>query len=106
MTHPAFPPPAPRPAHPRRPHADYRWTPAKAKAFLDCLAQCGKVAAAARSVGMSRQSAYRLRARSRVFAELWPQALAAGKARRRARGRGGCKATLAASQGDAFGAAR
>ena len=44
-----------------RTNADYRWTVAKAAAFLDALALCGKVAEAARSVGMSGTSAYRLR---------------------------------------------
>ena len=47
----------------RRCNADYRWTLPKAMAFLEALAQCGEVAEAARAVGMSRQAAYRLRAR-------------------------------------------
>ncbi|OBX18035.1 hypothetical protein A9995_13940 [Erythrobacter sp. QSSC1-22B] len=79
-------PPAPRP------DADYRWTSAKAAAFLGALAACGKVAAAARAVGMTRQSAYRLRARAPLVAQAWPLALAAGRERgqewRQARGRG------------------
>ena len=57
----ASPAPAPR-ARPRL-NADYRWTVPKVHAFLAALAQSGQVAAAARSVGMSRQSAYALRAR-------------------------------------------
>ena len=44
------------------PHPD-RWSKPKMAAFLRELAACHSVAAAARSVGMSRQSAYRLRAR-------------------------------------------
>lgn len=48
---------------PRQLNADYRWTMPKVTAFLDALAACGNVAEAARAVGMSRQSAYRLRAR-------------------------------------------
>ena len=44
------------------PHPD-RWNKPKMAAFLRELAACHSVAAAARSVGMSRQSAYRLRAR-------------------------------------------
>jgi len=40
-----------------------RWTPPKMAAFLRTLAATHSVSAAARSVGMSRQSAYRLRAR-------------------------------------------
>jgi hypothetical protein len=88
--------PAPRPVP--RSHADYRWTPDKATAFLGALAMCGKVAVAARCVGMTRQSAYRLRARSVLVARAWPLALAAGRARRGERGVRG--------QGDAPGAAR
>ena len=52
-----------RRSRPRRCNADYRWTLPKAMAFLEALAQCGEVAEAARAVGMSRQAAYRLRAR-------------------------------------------
>ena len=44
------------------PHPD-RWNKPKMAAFLRELAACHSVVAAARSVGMSRQSAYRLRAR-------------------------------------------
>ena len=40
-----------------------RWTPPTMAAFLRQLSATHSVAAAARSVGMSRQSAYRLRAR-------------------------------------------
>ena len=47
---------------PRR-NADYRWTVPKVAAFLRALSESGSVAEAARSVGMSRQAAYRLRAR-------------------------------------------
>lgn len=52
-----------------------RWTGEKATAFLKALARTGKVAPAARSVGMSRESAYRLRARAPKFAEFWQIAL-------------------------------
>ncbi|WP_052208233.1 hypothetical protein [Croceibacterium mercuriale] len=82
------PPGAPSPAAPPRtrhpdphPHDQYRWTPAKALAFLDDLARHGNVARAARSVGMTRQSAYRLRDRSLTMAQAWPRALAAGMER-------------------------
>ena len=70
-----------------RSNADYRWTAAKAVAFLHALARCGEVAEAARSVGMSRQSAYRLRARfaGTPCAEGWELARRAGQARRRCR---------------------
>jgi molybdenum-dependent DNA-binding transcriptional regulator ModE len=66
-----------------RPHAEYRWTNRKAHAFLDALALHGKVAAAARAVGMTRKSAYRLRDREPVVAESWARAQAIGQARRR-----------------------
>lgn len=59
----SFPAPAPPRAKPRQSNADYRWTMPKVTAFLEALAQSGRVADAARAVGMSRQSAYRLRAR-------------------------------------------
>jgi len=65
---PSIPPPAAAPAprapgRPRRTNADYRWTVPKVQAFLAALAQSGRVADAARAVGMSRQAAYKLRAR-------------------------------------------
>ena len=63
-----------------------RWTGAKAAAFLKALARSGKVAAAARSVGMSRQAAYRLRARAPGFAKFWDMAMEEA-ARRRASAR-------------------
>lgn len=47
----------------RQSAAEYRWTMPKVVAFLEALARCGRVAEAARAVGMSRQAAYRLRAR-------------------------------------------
>lgn len=53
----------------RSPH----WTGAKMAAFIDALAGSQSVAEAARRVGMSRQSAYRLRARLRdtSFDQAW-----------------------------------
>lgn len=47
----------------RQCNADYRWTVPKVQAFLRALEQCGRVAEAARAVGVSRQAAYALRAR-------------------------------------------
>ncbi len=91
MTHPT------REARPPRPHSEYRWTNRKAHAFLDALAQHGKVAAAARAVGMTRQSAYRLRERIPVVAEGWARAQAIGRARRRGEP---LKRHLASPQGD------
>lgn len=95
----------PAPARPPRPAAEYRWTQSKALAFIEALAQHGKVAAAARAVGMTRQSAYRLRDRVPQVAEIWPRAQAAGRARRNLRGKEG-KATLSPAQGDTSGSAR
>lgn len=53
-----------------------RWTPAKMAAFLRALAATHSVSAAAASVGMSRQSAYKLRARTRgkAFFQAWDKA--------------------------------
>ncbi len=52
------------------------WTPERQRAFLENLAACGSVSAAARSVGMSRESAYALRRRAgaRGFAQAWDAA--------------------------------
>ena len=54
--------------------------------FILMLARTGKVAAAARSVGMSRESAYRRRARpdGAPFARAWDRALDDARARRAA----------------------
>jgi molybdenum-dependent DNA-binding transcriptional regulator ModE len=72
---------APRPS--RRANADYRWTRDKMLSFLRALAQGGSVAAAARGVGMSRQSAYRLRARLGAgFAKAWDDGLRLAALRR------------------------
>lgn len=68
---PAAQPAVPAPADPapsdcaplEPPQAEQRWSRAKQVAFLQHLAASHSVTAAARSVGMSRQSAYRLRAR-------------------------------------------
>ena len=73
------------PARPtRRSNAEYRWTRDKVLVFLRLLALRGSVAKAARAVGMSRQSAYRLRARlGAEFARIWDDGLAIGAALRR-----------------------
>ena len=97
MTHSS---PDSSPPHPR---AEYRRTNRKAHPFLDALAQHGKVATAARAVGMTRQSAYRLRQRIPVVAEGWARAQAIGRARRENRLP---KLSLALPQGDRSGDAR
>jgi hypothetical protein len=89
-----------REARPPRPCAEYRWTNRKAHAFLDALAQHGKVAAAARAVGMTRQSAYKLRHRSPLLAKDWAWAQEIGRARRFG------KATFSPAQGDTLRNAR
>lgn len=49
------------------------WTPAKQRAFIASLRRTGQVAVAAREVGMSPQSAWRLRARPQAesFVAAW-----------------------------------
>jgi hypothetical protein len=58
------------------PRAD-GWTPEKQAAFIEALGEGGCVAAAAKAVGMSRESAYRLRARpdAASFRAAWEAAL-------------------------------
>ena len=58
---------------PRRAPRYPRWTRARMVAFLRALRETGSVAAAARAVGMSRQSAYKLRDRlaGSAFDEAW-----------------------------------
>jgi hypothetical protein len=53
------------------------WNPERQLRFLDTLASTGSVTRAARAAGMSRESAYRLRARadSALFAAAWDKAL-------------------------------
>lgn len=65
---------------PRRPVRHNEWTRAKMVAFLKELAASQSVHHAARSVGMSRQSAYKLRNRlgGTPFALAWEVALEAG----------------------------
>ncbi len=77
LHHPAdgTPPRAGEELVPLRGRAD-GWTPDRQRAFLENLAACGSVSAAARSVGMSRESAYALRRRAgaRGFAQAWDAA--------------------------------
>lgn len=49
------------------------WTPARQKAFIETLADCGSVALAARAVGCSKETAYRLRRKpgAEAFAQAW-----------------------------------
>src|SRR5438067_13665643 len=68
---------------PTRARAD-GWTPLRQAEFVGMLAQTGSVAAAAAFVGMSRESAYRLRRREGAaeFAAAWDLALDMAFARR------------------------
>lgn len=77
--------PPPAVSRPPRCNADYRWTVPKALAFLEALAESGRVAAAAQAVGMSRQAGYRLRDKlaGGPLGDGFALAMAAGKARRR-----------------------
>jgi len=59
------------------------WTPERQRAFIDQLARIGMVSTAARSVGMSRKSAYALLARAGPdsgFARAWDHAAVSGEA--------------------------
>jgi hypothetical protein len=56
------------------------WTPERQRAFIDALARCGSVSAAAREAGLSARSAYALLDRdgSDSFAAAWDQAVERG----------------------------
>ncbi len=58
------------------------WTAERQIAFIEKLADCGSISAAARHVGMSRESARKLRRRScgRAFRDAWDAALDFGYA--------------------------
>ena len=91
------------------PAPSYHRTTVKARVFLGALADLGQVAEAARMVGMSRQSAYRLRERlgeDGLFAAAWDRAQAAGREKRRARRRLAAKATVLPPESDIFGLGR
>lgn len=77
------------PLHPRR------WTPLRVGVFLATLEASGSVGAAVRAAGMSRQSAYRLRARHPDIAKAWALAERAG----RVRGLGGGVSTSPGTNG-------
>ncbi|MGV3556354.1 MAG: helix-turn-helix domain-containing protein [Croceibacterium sp.] len=89
------------------PEPGYHWTTDKALVFPGALADLGSVAAAARAVGMSRQSVYRLRDRlgeKGLFARALEQAQAEARAKRQAR----CtpKVTRLSPKDDIFGLGR
>ena len=77
--------------------------------FLGALADLGRVSEAARAVGMSRNSAYRLRERlgeDSLFARTWDDARERGRARRRSRGSPPRKVTPLPPESDVFGIGR
>jgi hypothetical protein len=91
------------------PDPAYHWTTRKALVFLGALAELGRVDEAAAAVGMSRQSAYRLRGRldeGGTFAQAWDRAQELGRENRRARQRASRKATPLAPESDIFGLGR
>ncbi|WP_157081056.1 hypothetical protein [Novosphingobium naphthalenivorans] len=91
----------PRP--PRRSNAEYRWSCPRIHLFLRALAANGSVAAAARVVGVSRQSAYRLRRRlPQDFAKVWDEALQIGAQMREAGLRYDAQGDTWVPQGDTF----
>lgn len=78
MSHPRTCRPRPGPFLPASVrHRSDGWTPQRQARFLGMLAQTGSVAAAARAVGLTRQTAYRLRQRpgAESFARAWDRAL-------------------------------
>jgi hypothetical protein len=101
-------------SHPRidksvLPDPSYHWTTVKVRVFLGALAEFGSIAEAARQVGMTRQSAYRLRQRlgeGGLFARAWDKAQEVGRARRRARRGPPCKETVLPPESDIFGLGR
>ena len=88
------------------PDPSCRWNTFKAGVFLGALADLGRVGEAARAVGMSRQSPYRVRpgmGEDNVFARMWDRARAEGRAHRLARRRVPRKATVLPPESDVFG---
>lgn len=77
--HPDLPPFTPVPTRARRDG----WTLTRQHAFLEALARTGQVGLAARAVGMSHQSAWRLRKRvgAESFAAAWDEILTAVRQR-------------------------
>jgi hypothetical protein len=98
-----------RPDKASLPDPSYHWTTLKARVFLGALADLGRVGEAARAVGMSRQSAYKLRkrlGRDKLFARAWDQAQAEGRRKRRASRRTARSARVLPPESDIFGLGR
>ena len=65
----------------RRRRRPGEWTPAKTVTFIVTLAAHGNVTLAANASGLSRKSAYALKARDPAFASAWESALDARRAK-------------------------
>ena len=65
-------------SRPRRPRRSGEWTPDRAVTFIVTLAASRSVTLAAVAAGMSRKSAYALKARDPAFAAAWAAASKAG----------------------------
>lgn len=88
------------------PDPSYQWTTRKAMVFLGALGGGLTIGEAAHRVGMSRQSAYRLRGRlgeDSRFARGWDASLEQGRAVRREQRRAARKATRIAPEDDILG---
>jgi hypothetical protein len=98
-----------RPDKSALPDPSYHWTTIKARVFLGALADLGRVSEAARAVGMSRTSAYRLRRQlgeGSVFARAWDKANEEGRHKRRTRRAPARKVTHLPPESDVFGLGR
>jgi hypothetical protein len=64
-------------SRPRRARRQHEWSADKAVTFIVSLAASGSVTLAAKRAGMSRKSAYALKARDSAFAAAWGEAVRA-----------------------------
>ena len=71
--------------NPSRPPRPFEWDSRKATLFTVTLASTGRVTLACQATGMSRKSAYALKARDPLFAVAWEQARLASSAKCKAR---------------------
>ena len=98
-----------RPDKSTLPDPSYHWTTCKAQVFLGALAELGRVGEAARAVGMSRQSAYKLRQRlgdDTLFARAWDAAREEGRRLHKARRQAARRTRALSPESDVFGIGR
>ena len=69
-------------SRPLRPHRNGEWSGSRALTFIVTLAAHRSVTLAAREAGMSRKSAYALKARDPAFAGAWDEALKSASRKR------------------------